>query len=463
MDASVQMLSILSIALTAATLVVAVILLVRKSQALDLAPLVARFDIVDRAQERHERTIREEQVASRSEYAADSKRLREELLGAVQTSSETLVRQLGALGGVQNEQLSAFSAQIAGLSEQNERKLAEIRTTVDARLKSLQDDNSLKLDQMRATVDEKLQSTLERRLGESFRLVSDQLEQVHRGLGEMQTLATGVGDLKKVLTNVKSRGTWGEVQLAAILEQILSPQQYQSNVNTKGDGREVVEYAIRFPGNGDNPADPLWLPIDSKFPVEDYLRLQEAQEACDVAKIEIFGRQLETQVRNCAKAICEKYIAPPKTTDFAIMFLPTEGLYSEVIRRTALTEVIQRECRVVVAGPITLVAILNSLRMGFRTLAIQKRSSEVWAVLGSVKTEFGKFGEVLDKVGKKLQEATNVVGTASVRTRAIERHLRDVEALPVSEDLLGGLAAVPSDLPVLAGSSESTTSVSESE
>lgn len=423
------------------------VLLIRRGPAtIDLTPLSVRFDSVERVQERHDRTLHDQLAANRAQSAEESKRLREELAALLRLTADSLVSQLAKLGGVQNEQLAAFSSQIAALAEQNERKLAEIRTTVDSRLKSLQEENAFKLEQMRATVDEKLQGTLERRLGESFKIVSEQLEQVHRGLGEMQSLATGVGDLKKVLTNVKSRGTWGEVQLGAILEQVLGPQQYQANVNTKGEGREVVEYAIRLPGNGDNPNEPVWLPIDAKFPVADYTRLQDAHEAGNLAGIEESSRQLDAQVRLCAKTICEKYIAPPKTTDFAIMFLPTEGLYAEVIRRTALVEGIQRDCKITVAGPTTLFAILNSMRMGFKTLAIQKRSSEVWSVLGSVKTEFGKFGTVLEKVGKKLHEASNTVDDVAMRTRVIERHLRQVEALPVSDGYLEDLPALSTEV-----------------
>lgn len=421
--------------LTACTALCTIILVRRRPPTLDPTPILARFDSLERSSERFDRILREELAASRAQGADEGKRAREEL-------SAQLVR----LGGAQQNELTAFASQIGKLSEQNEKRLSEIRDTVDRRLKSLQDDNALKLDQMRATVDEKLQSTLERRLAESFRLVSEQLEQVHRGLGEMQSLATGVGDLKKVLTNVKSRGTWGEVQLGAILEQVLSPDQYAANVNVRGEGRELVEFAIRLPGSGDNPQEPLWLPIDSKFPVEDYLRLHDAQEAGDAGGVESFGKQLEDQVRHCARTICDKYISPPKTADFAIMFLPTEGLYAEVIRRTALVEGIQRDCRIVVAGPTTLFAILNSLRMGFRTLAIQKRSSEVWSVLGAVKSEFGKFGAVIEKVAKKLQEASNTVGDVSRRTRAIERNLRNVEALPSGDGLLDGLSPISAEV-----------------
>lgn len=438
MPAYLTPLAVAGILLAACGALCGIILVTRRPPALDSSPILARFDSLERGSERLDRMLREELAASRSQGADEGKRAREELSA-----------QLVLLGGAQQEQLAAFASQIRSLSEQNERRLGEIRDTVDRRLKALQEDNALKLEQMRATVDEKLHSTLERRLAESFRLVSEQLEQVHRGLGEMQSLATGVGDLKKVLTNVKSRGTWGEVQLGAILEQVLSPQQYQANVNVRGEGRELVEFAIRLPGSGDNPNEPLWLPIDSKFPVEDYLRLNEAQDAGEPAAVEAFGKQLEDQVRLCAKTICTKYIAPPKTTDFAVMFLPTEGLYAEVIRRTALVESIQRDCRIVVAGPTTLFAILNSLRMGFRTLAIQKRSSEVWTVLGAVKTEFGKFGAVIDKVGKKLQEASNTVGEVSKRTRAIERNLRSVEALPAADGILEGLSPISAEIATL--------------
>lgn len=446
MSVPAMVLLLLAVVLAGVAAVCTVIIARRGAPTLDIAPLSARLDALDRTLERHERALREELAAGRTGSADEGKRLREEMSAILRSTSDSLVGQLAKLGGVQNEQLAAFGAQIGTLMEQNERRLNEIRATVDGRLKALQDDNGVKLDQMRATVDEKLQSTLEKRLGESFRLVSEQLEQVHRGIGEMQSLATGVGDLKKVLTNVKSRGTWGEVQLGAILEQVLSPQQFAANVNVKGEGRELVEFAIRLPGSGDNPNDPLWLPIDSKFPMEDYLRLHEAQEAGDLARVEACGKRFEDQVRLCARTICEKYISPPKTTDFAIMFLPTEGLYAEVIRRTSLVESIQRDCRIVVAGPTTLFAILNSLRMGFRTLAIQKRSSEVWSVLGAVKTEFGKFGEAINKVGKKLQEASNSVGKVSQRTRVIERKLRNVEALPASDSSVEGLTPISAEI-----------------
>jgi DNA recombination protein RmuC len=282
---------------------------------------------------------------------------------------------------------------------------------------------------MRQTVDEKLEQTLETRLGEKFKIVSDRLEQVYKGLGEMQTLASGVGDLKKVLTNVKTRGTWGEVQLGNLLEQILSPEQYAKNVITKKGSSERVEYAIKLPGR-DEKIETVWLPIDAKFPVEDYQRLVEVQEACDIAQVEQLSKNIEARIKLEAKDIKEKYLDPPYTTDFGILFLPIEGLYAEVLRRSGLTDELQSNYRVVIAGPTTIAALLNSLQMGFRTLVIEKRSSEVWEILGIIKNEFGKFGELLDKTHKKLKEATNNIETATKKTRTIEKKLRKVQSLP---------------------------------
>lgn len=314
---------------------------------------------------------------------------------------------------------------LTGLSQLQKTELQDLKATVDGRLATIQTENEKKLEQMRQTVDEKLQGTLESRLGESFKQVSDRLEQVYKGLGEMQTLAAGVGDLKRVLTNVKTRGTWGEVQLGALLEQVLAPDQYGQNVATSGTG-ERVEYAIKLPGRDSNGA-PVWLPIDAKFPVEDYQRLVDASERGDVESVEKASRQLEATLKSCAKNLSEKYVAPPATTDFGILFLSTEGLYAEAMRRPGLAEFIQREYRIALAGPSTLAALLNSFQMGFRTLAIQQRSSEVWDLLGAVKSEFGKYAEVLAKVKKKLTEAQNTVEKAETRTRAINRKLRDVE------------------------------------
>lgn len=359
-----------------------------------------------------------------------SRQLREEVGTTLKGVSDTVVRTMGEMSAAQKMQLEGFSTQIGTLTTSNGEQLDRLRLTVEGRLDQIREDNTAKLEQVRQTVDEKLQGVLEQRLGESFRSVSERLEQVHRGLGEMQTLASGVGDLKKVLSNVKVRGTWGEVQLGNLLEQVLAPDQYAANVATNEYNGSRVEFAIKLPGHD---LGPVWLPIDAKFPVEDYQRLVDAQEAGDLAGMDAAGRQLEQRIRGCARDICQKYILPPRTTDFAIMFLPTEGLYAEVVRRAGLVEAIQRDCRVVVAGPVTLWAILNSLQMGFRTLAIQQRSSEVWTVLGAVKTEFGKFGDVLDKVKKKLHAATREMDQAGVRTRAIARKLRDVEELPAAE------------------------------
>jgi DNA recombination protein RmuC len=332
--------------------------------------------------------------------------------------------------------------QLTSLMQTNDQKLERVRETLENRLKALQEDNAKQLEQMRATVDEKLQGTLEKRLGESFQLVSERLEQVYKGLGEMQTLAAGVGDLRKMLTNVKTRGTWGEVQLGALLEQVLTPEQYAANVATKG-GNERVEFAIKLPGrglsgsgltgSGEDKDDVVWLPIDAKFPVEDYQRMVEAQDHGDAVAAELAARQMDLRIRQCAKDISEKYLAPPHTTDFGILFLPTEGLFAEVIRRTGLTDQIQRDFRVVIAGPTTLWSILNSLQMGFRTLTIQKRSGEVWNLLAAVKTEWTKYGEALDKVQKQLHLATDSLEKAQVRTRAIGRKLKDVQELPAEQ------------------------------
>jgi DNA recombination protein RmuC len=368
----------------------------------------------------------------RTESATGAKQLREEVIAALKGITEATTKTMGELANVQKTQLEAMSSAIGKLSDSNEKKLYAVRVAVESNLQSIQIDNARQLDQMRQTVDEKLQGTLEKRLGESFKQVSERLEQVHKGLGEMQTLATGVGDLKKVLTNVKTRGTWGEVQLGAMLEQVLNPDQFATNVATKDSG-ERVEFAIKLPGQGPHKEETVWLPIDAKFPIEDYQRLIEAQENADVEGVEVAGKQLEFRVKACAGDICEKYLNPPKTTDFGILFLPIEGLFAEVIRRTGLTEVLQRECRVVVAGPTTLWSILNSLQMGFRTLAIEKRSSEVWNLLAAVKTEWTKYGDVLEAVQKKLHQAADTIDKAKVRSRAVERKLRSVQGLPVDE------------------------------
>jgi DNA recombination protein RmuC len=331
----------------------------------------------------------------------------------------------------------------AGAAAKNQREeltksLESVRSIVDLRLKQLQEDNSKQIDKMRATVDEKLQGTLEKRLGESFKLVSDRLEQVHQGLGAMQQLASDVGGLQRVLTNVKTRGGWSEWQLGVLLEEMLTPDQFAQNMKTRDDTDERVEFAIKLPG--DENGAPVWLPIDAKFPMEHYERLAAAQEKGDPTAVDAAMKTLETQLKRCAKDICEKYINPPKTTDFALLFLPSEGLYAETIRRVGLVQNVQRDCRVSFVGPTTLAALLNSLQMGFRTLAIQKRSSEVWNLLAAVKTEFGKFGEALTAVKEKIDQASRKIEDVDVRSRAITKKLRDVEELPSNpQPLLGDL------------------------
>ena len=357
---------------------------------------------------------------------------RAEASESVHRFGDSLVQAQTALGQTQAQQIETLRA---GL----ERQVDALRVTVDARLRTMQDDNAAKLDQMRQTVDEKLQSTLESRLGESFRQVSERLEQVYKGLGEMQVLATGVGDLRRVLANVKTRGTWGEVQLAALLEQVLAPDQYACNVATSDVGGERVEFAIRLPGRDHDR--PMWLPIDSKFPLEDYQALLEASDRSDATAIEEAGRRLEARVKGSARDISSKYLNPPNTTDFAIMFLPNEGLYAEVLRRPGLADCLQRTHRIVIAGPTTLWGILTSFQMGFRTLAIERRSSEVWALLGAVKTEFARFATVLDGIQKNLHRAASKIDEARKGTRTIQRKLSDVQELPSTEAsaLLDGL------------------------
>lgn len=384
------------------------------------------------------------------------------------TLGDTLVAQLQALGlsmtqqaqettRTQNAQIDAFAQQLAqlrgslsetltqqlqSLSETNARRIAEVRGTLEQQLGALQAANSAKLDEMRQTVDEKLQSTLQARLGESFKQVADRLEQVHKGLGEMQTLAQGVGDLKHLLSNVKTRGMFGEAQLAALLEQVFAPDQYAEQVVTRPGTRNAVDFAIRLPGRGDDGAA-IWLPIDAKFPNEDYERLLDAQQRADALAAEAAAKALEQRIRLEARGIADKYVEPPHTTDFAILFLPTEGLYAEVLRRPGLMDALQREHRITLAGPTTLLAMLSSLQMGFRTLALEKRSSEVWQVLGAVKNEFGKFGDVLARVKTQTQTVLNTLDAAQTRTNQMNRALKKVEALPDEQarTLLPGLDA----------------------
>ena len=385
--------------------------------------------------ERVERELRQEMARGRQETATAARGDREEQSASLDRLTKTLAAQVGQLGSLQAKQLESFALQLTRLTQSNEQRFEQLRLAVEARLGAMQADNSNKLEEMRKTVDEKLHATLEQRLGDSFKLVSERLEQVHKGLGEMQTLAAGVGDLKKVLTNVKTRGTWGEVQLESLLDQVLTAEQYAKNVVTRPNSGERVEFAIRLPGRelGEDEQHPVWLPIDAKFPMEDYQRLIEAQDRADPLAVEVAAKALEMRLRDEAKKIRDKYVEPPHTTDFAILYLPTEGLYAEALRRPGLADGLQREFRISIAGPTTLAALLNSLQMGFRTLAIEKRSSEVWSVLGAVKTEFGKFGEALEVTRKKLEQATKSIESAGVRTRQIERKLKGVEALPVVE------------------------------
>ncbi len=387
--------------------------------------------------ERLERELREELARGRREDAEEAFRDREERAQSATLLGQTVTMQVGQFGTAQSERLEAFARELNRFSLGLDERFERLKMTVEGRLTAIQADNAAKLEEMRRTVDEKLHATLEQRLGESFKLVSERLEQVHRGLGEMQTLAAGVGDLKRVLTNVKTRGTWGEVQLSALLEQLLTADQFAANVATRPDSGERVDFAIRLPGKGDGAV--VWLPIDAKFPIEDYQRLIDAQERGEAALVEEASKAIEVRLKAEARSIRDKYVAPPHTTDFALLYLPTEGLYAEALRRPGLADTLQRDFRVSLTGPTTLAALLNSLQMGFRTLAIEQRSAEVWAVLGAVKTEFGKFGEALAHTRKKLDEASNSISKAETRTRQLSRRLREVEALPVgeSEQLIG--------------------------
>ena len=408
-----------------------------KSQTQDanaLAQLTAALQV---ANERLERELRN----AINESARGG---RQELIQTLGTFQQSLVQQSAEATRTQNSQMDAFAQQLSllqktlsdtltlqvqQLSEANARRLTEMRGTLETQLAQLQQSNAAKLDEMRQTVDEKLQTTLQARLGESFKQVADRLEQVHKGLGEMNTLAQGVGDLKHLLTNVKTRGMFGEAQLASLLEQVMAPDQYAAQHATRPGSKNRVDFAIKLPGRSDD-GQPVWLPIDAKFPNEDYERLLEAQSKADAVQAELCSKALEARVRLEAKSITEKYVEPPFTTDFAILFLPTEGLYAEVLRRPGLIESLQRDFRVTLAGPTTLMAMLNSLQMGFRTLALEKRSSEVWQVLGAVKTEFGKFGDVLARVKEQTQSVLNTLDKAQTRSNVMHRALRQVEALP---------------------------------
>lgn len=390
----------------------------------------ARWELLDKNQQRMEQGFREELASIRHELYSGARANREELQHSLHSFGQTLSEQVVQIAGLQKSQLEIFAKQLYDLTVTNEEKLEKMRETVENRLRQLQEENSKKLEEMRLTVDEKLHMTLEKRLGDSFRLVSERLELVHQGLGEMQMLAAGVGDLKKVLTNVKVRGTLGEIQLGSILEQLLSPEQYAANVVTQKGGKERVEYAVKLPGPSDDQH--VWVPLDAKFPLEDYQRLLEAYDRADPSAIEVAAKQLEVRIKASARDISRKYLSPPETTDFAIMFLPVEGLFAEVLRRQGLFETLQRDFRVVVTGPTTLAALLNSLQMGFRTLTIQKRSGEVWNLLGAVKTDFRKLGEILEKTHRKIMEAGRNIESAARKTGVIQRRLKGVQELPDS-------------------------------
>jgi DNA recombination protein RmuC len=421
------------IGLAVANLLLLVVLLLRKPADGARAELLA-------ANERLERELRRE-------ISESSRGTRTELTHTLATFQDALVKQGAEATRTQNSQIDAFgqqltllqqtlsdtlSLQLQNLSESNCRRLAEVRGTLDTQLALLQQTNSDKLDEMRRTVDEKLQTTLETRLGESFKQVADRLEQVHKGLGEMQTLAQGVGDLQRVLTNVKSRGIFGEVQLEALLEQVLTPDQYARQVETKPRSNQRVDFAIRFPGRSSDGI-PVWLPVDAKFPRDDDERLLDAQDRADPAAADIAARALESRIRVEAKSICESYLCPPHTTDFAILFLPVESLFAEVLRRPGLMDSLQRDYRVTLAGPTTLLAMLNSLHMGFRTLALEQQASEVWKVLGAVKTEFERYGGWVEKIREQVRKASDTLEVAQTRTNQMRRALKVVEALPEAQ------------------------------
>jgi len=421
------------VALSAMTLVRLIALArERDTAARDAAEARGRLEAIGRGVADHERDVREDLAAARREAAAAGAALREELAGAMARQAQGTAQQLSGMGTQQQDQLRAFGERLAQLTQASETRLEALRTTLAQRLDVLREDNAQKLEQMRATVDEKLHATLEQRLAASFSQVSERLEQVHRGLGEMQSLATGVGDLKRVLTNVKSRGTWGEVQLGTLLADVLSPAQYAQNVATRPGSSERVEYAVRFPGRSDDGA-PCWLPIDAKFPLEDWQRLQDAIERADPEAVEASRRALDQFFKSQARMIRDKYVEAPHTTDFAILFVPTEGLFAEAVARPGLADALQRDFRVTIAGPTNLVAMLNSLQLGFRTLAIERRSTEVWRVLGAVKTEFGRFGEILAKTKDRLDQVGRTLDEAGRKSTTIARKLRDVEALPEDE------------------------------
>ena len=404
----------------------------RDAAAREGAELRGRLEAFGRGVADHERDVRQDLAIARNESAGAGTALRQEIGDVMARYAETNAQLHAAAANAQATELKAFGERLAHVSQASETRLDALRRTLEERLDVLRTDNAQKLEQMRATVDEKLQTTLEQRLGASFRQVSERLDQVHKGRGEMQTLATGVGDLKRVLSNVKSRGTWGEVQLGALLADLLPASQYAQNVVTRPGSKQPVEFAVRFPGRGEDGV-PCWLPIDAKFPLEDWQRLQVAIERADADAVDASRRALDQFFKAQARMIRDKYVESPHTTDFAILFVPTEGLFAEAMSRPGLADVLQREFRVTIAGPTTLAALLNSLQLGFRTLAIERRSTEVWRVLGAVKTEFDRFGALLAKTKDKLVQVSNTLDEAGRKSTTIARKLRDVEALPERE------------------------------
>ncbi len=417
---------ILAIGTFAITSVIFIIIIIDKNNSnKKLSELHRRIAAVENKVSYVEKSIDKVEDTLRNEMG----NIRTETASSIRNLMDSLTVNINEISKLQQMQSDSLDSRINRLTDINEKKLEAIRNSVEEKLKEIREDNNKKLEAIRITVDEKLHDTLEKRLGESFKIVSDRLEQVHKGLGEMQTLALGVGDLKKVLTNVKTRGIWGEIQLNNILEQILAPEQYAINIATKKNSKERVEYAIRLPGKGGG-GEEILLPIDAKFPLASFQRLSKASEKGDVALVEEASKQLENSIKVEARRISSKYISPPNTTDFAIMFLPVESLYAEVAKRPGLLEHLQERDRVIVTGPSTIVAFLNSLSMGFKTLAIEKRSGEIWKLLNVIKREFVKFGDLLDKTQKKLQEASDVIDSAGKKSKSIEKKLKEVEELP---------------------------------
>ena len=418
------------------------------------------FSRLGDAQKRIEQTVKDEIARNRDEMGLGARNAREELSASINTFADSQAKRVVEMGNAQKNQLDSFARQLGGLTDRTEQRLEAMRATMEQKLSALQDDNTRKLDQMRQVVDEKLHNTLETRLGEAFNTVVQRLEQVHQGLGEMRSLASGVGDLKRIFSNVKTRGTVAEWQLENMLEQVMTPGQYAKNVATRRGSNERVEFALKLPGQDESGKKEVFLPIDAKFPKEDFERLLDAREKCDLELIEQTSKQLERRAKEMAKSIRDKYLDPPNTTDFGIMYVPTEGLFAEIVSRPEMCAILQRDFRVMVAGPTTLATLLSCVQVGFKTLAIAQRSSEVWAMLGTVKTEFGKFGDLLEKTKKKLDEASNTIDDAARKSRTIERKLRDVQELPPGAEELDAVATVvESPLLLIAESAESEEQV----